>query len=130
MGVKAETMNDVKAETMNGANVAPVEAPKKIKKKQSDGDKKKTGRGSTGYMLFCMEARNVLPKPDVDNKFVMTETSKICGIEWRKLSDINKDIYNKYAKEAKDILDADSTLESKKVKAEFAKKAANEVGSS
>ena len=76
---------------MNDSPVKGLKKPKKVKKK-SKGKKKKSG-----FILYSMENRDKLKEKNPEMKF--TDISKLLGQNWKSLSDEEKEVFNKKARE-------------------------------
>tara|TARA_Y100000996_G_scaffold282151_1_gene222680 strand:- start:1293 stop:1946 length:654 start_codon:yes stop_codon:yes gene_type:complete len=76
---------------MNDSPVKGLKKPKKVKKK-SKGKKKKSG-----FILYSMENRDKLKAENPEMKF--TDISKLLGKNWKSLTDEEKEVFNKRARE-------------------------------
>lgn len=106
-----------------------IEVPMKGKKTKSkattkDKDAPKQER-TTGWLLFCIQARLTLPKPDVEPSNMMPEMNKMFASRWNQLTAEQKAVWSQCAAELKEQLAAGG--EKKQLKQEFAAKAHAQV---
>ena len=76
---------------MNDAPVKEIKKPKKPKKKKT------TKKRKSGFILYSMENREKLKTENPDMKF--TDISKLLGKNWNYLTDEEKEVFNKRARE-------------------------------